>query len=507
MGRSLTHANPCHPRASDPMNAGNPVSDARPAPVAVVALLLPLAVFLPLSINVHVSPELYWYDQQRIGQVAVLVAMAALVATRLARSGPSVTFGRPAPPVLLGGFLFLALGGLSAIHAAQVPDAFLEWSRFALIGLLAWTVSSCARSFPGPVSLALLASLALGCLWFAGARLGPYAAILALHLPLSATDFLDGFDNPRFFGQLQTMTLPLLMVPLILPRVSMRWRVAASAGLVGWWMLAWLSGTRGTFYALLATAVAAALVFGPRGRAYAMASAGFAAAGALGYLFFFVSLPGWLGMSMEGATFERSAFHLSSREALWWLAIEYIVRHPLLGVGPMHFAAAGSAIGAHPHSLPLQIAAEWGLPAASLVLVGIATAVVKRASSLRRLLLDGTGDADAQLDMLLLIAITAALIQGLVDGVLVVPYTETVLAMLVGLAWGRALRGQAPVPLGTSVRTCVVLGLCVCASVLTAGTWTQAQQLAERISVQEARPGLLLPRFWSAGWIGPAARQ
>ena len=104
-------------------------------------------------------------------------------------------------------------------------------------------------------------------------------------------------------------------------------------------------------------------------------------------------------------------------------------------------------------------------------------------------------------------AITAALVQGLVDGVLVVPYTETLLGALVGLAWGRAHRGRECLPVEAGGRMIVTLMLCLSASVLAVGTWIQAEQLAERISRQEGQSGVLLPRFWSAGWIDTHAHQ
>ena len=350
-----------------------------PGLLPVGVLLLPLACFLILSINVLVSPDLYWYDQQRIGQVAVLVATALSCMACIVLGRGAVSFGRPSPLILVAVAIVFMLGALSAARSEHVLDAALEWSRFLLIGFLAWTVGNCARTFPGTTSLLLLGALVTACLWFLGARLGPYMAILALDLPLSGTAFLAGFDNPRFFGQMQTMTLPLLMLPLVLPGLSRRIRLAAAAFLVAWWMLAWLSGTRGTLYALLATAAAASIVFGGRGRAYALASAGFAAAGAVCYGFFFAVLPGWLGTPVDGTGFARSAFGLSSREELWRLSVEYLYEHPLLGIGPMQFAAAASPIGAHPHSIPLQLVVEWGLPAAIIAMAGMALAVVARA--------------------------------------------------------------------------------------------------------------------------------
>jgi hypothetical protein len=167
----------------------------------------------------------------------------------------------------------------------------------------------------------------------------------------------------------------------------------------------------------------------------------------------------------------------------------------------MQFASAASPIGAHPHSIPLQLAVEWGLPAAIIAMAGVALAVVARTLQLERQLSAGAGGANVALDALLLIAISAALVQGLVDGVLVVPYTETLLGALVGLAWGRAHHGRECLPATAGGRMIVALVLCLSASVLAVGTWTQAEQLAERISRQEGQSGVLLPRFWSAGWI------
>jgi hypothetical protein len=78
------------------------------------------------------------------------------------------------------------------------------------------------------------------------------------------------------------------------------------------------------------------------------------------------------------------------------------------------------------------------------------------------------------------------------------------LGALVGLAWGRAHRGRECLPVEAGGRMIVTLVLCLSASVLAVGTWTQAEQLAERISQQEWQLRLY-PRFWSAGRIEPPA--
>ena len=52
---------------------------------------------------------------------------------------------------------------------------------------------------------------------------------------------------------------------------------------------------------------------------------------------------------------------------LWRISVESALAHPLLGVGPMHFAYVDNGDGAHPHNFWLQLAAESGVPAALLI--------------------------------------------------------------------------------------------------------------------------------------------
>ena len=468
----------------------------------VCALVMPLAAFFVLSINVEITSGLYAYDQQRIGQVAVLVVVAAMSAVVLASSRNGVIeFDAPSPPVAWAVCLFFALGATSAAHAASVSDAVLEWARFALLAQLAWTVGTLVRRDPRALSLVFLGSLLLAICWFTAARIGPYAAILALQLPLSSTAFLAGFDNPRFFGQMQTLTLPLLALPLLANGLSRRLRACLVALAVAWWMLAWLSGTRGTLYALLLTGVLAAVLWGSWGRRYVLVSSLLSAAGALAFWILFTLVPRLIGVPVEGTRFERSPFSLSNRDELWRLSFAQIEAHPWLGLGPMHFAWEPNQIAAHPHSIPLQLAAEWGMPAAVIILGTVSIALAGRAWTLRaRLARPETrvGLSDS-LDALLLVAIAAALVQGLVDGVLVTPYTETLLATLAGLAWGRASPPRCQKALPAIARWVVAVGLVACSVTLASITWDQTRGLDARIGLQESRSAILLPRFWSAG--------
>jgi O-antigen ligase len=62
---------------------------------------------------------------------------------------------------------------------------------------------------------------------------------------------------------------------------------------------------------------------------------------------------------IESGRFSNFA-SVGSRWTLWRISMEAALAHPLLGIGPMHFAYVDNGEGAHPHNFWLQLAAEWG---------------------------------------------------------------------------------------------------------------------------------------------------
>lgn len=443
-----------------------------------------------------------WHNQQRIAEGVFLVLLLAIWLATQARSkceNPAVTaIPRYAAP---GFILFAAVGAASALLAQYPRWALLEWSLLLslLLGML--FIAQLRLAAGGRFDRVVLGIVAAACLVYFAGFAAAYAATLA-GAPLNAWALFHGFSNVRFFGQFQTMTLPLLAL-LVYHAKSTSQRTGAFALLACWWMLAFVSGTRGTWLGMLAAAALIGMAGWRPGRAWLRWQAGGAVIGLALYALLFYAVPYWMGNA--GLLIDRlpDITGLSKREVIWAQAWEIIKQHPLLGVGPMHFAATPNGVGAHPHNSILQLAAEWGIPA-MLLLVGFAVyGLTGFAAAIHRL--SRSADRPPMLQIALFAALIAAATQSLVDGVIVMPYTQTVLMLIAGWALGMHLsatpaahvRRLSPVAVGT---------LAVAATLLLATlVYLALPQITGLKAREEAyihqHGSYFLPRFWRQGWI------
>ncbi|WP_052369165.1 O-antigen ligase family protein [Serpentinimonas barnesii] len=470
----------------------------RPHPFTLFAawLLLGLAASMPL---LQLQPPLAWHDQQRLVQVALL-ALAPLL---LLSPCTAPWAARPGSVGLLAAVLGLGLA--SAWAAAHPAWALLEVSLLLGCLGLALAVRGLRLRAPGLDGALLLAAFML-CAGIGLQFLVSYASAMAQpELGLHVLAMLGGFSNPRFFGQVATLLLPLLLLgwafaPAQWPR-RCAWLLGALAVLT--WAVVLSTGTRGTVLALGTSAVLLACL-GPLGRRVAL---GLLLSGLLGALLswlLFTVLP--LLLLADPTTFHHPAsrltLSLSGREVIWSLAWDMIRQQPLLGVGPMHFAAHPNPIAAHPHNALLQGAAEWGLPAALLLLAWLGRAYWQLLRRCHRAALPLPGDTHPALRMALLASLTGAATQSLVDGVLVMPTTLVWLCVLAGWAWALCERA-APPAAGKLARTAVA-GAAIFARQplpsLERGATTALSALAraQRLAPHRARaialPALLEPR-------------
>lgn len=325
------------------------------------------------------------------------------------------------------------------------------------------------------------------------------AAFLSFPSSLDTDLLLEGFSNKRFYGQFQTFTLPLLALPLLL--VSARRSIKASIFVLLslWWMIAVTGGTRGTWLGM-GTAVIVASCLGRAGRYWAGWQLAAAFVGVLQFLLLFSLLPAWLGIEVANFAGERLNTSLSARELLWQQAWSMIKERPLLGFGPMHFADIWNPYGAHPHQAILQWASEWGIPSA-LCVAGLALyggvvtglLLLKQAHSLEPVDL---------LRLCLFASLVGALTQAMVDGVIVMPYSQLWLAIIVG--WLLALHEWQVTP---ASRNLILDRLWMACLVLAAGlifyTIIRDFPYLETLQQQSGQSfgGPSLPRFWLRGSI------
>jgi len=384
----------------------------------VIISVLPLCDFMP---NGH------WHDQQRLGQIVVFViAVLVLVST----PSKETIFLEEGSPIR---FLIVALliaGSISALFARHVlwglAEVGIVLGSLGIAGMVVILRQSLRRA---------LDSMIIGALFFicTALTLQFFVAYLAVVVTgsgeINPAFLLDGFSNPRFYGQFVSLSLPILAIPMLVSSGLRRFYLPAAIILCLWWAISFTTGTRGTWLGMM---VAAAILFflGGGGRSWVKVHF-FGALVGLALCFLWLNwLPSQFGLSVANSPVARLTTSLSLREVIWRQAIEMTMARPLLGFGPMHFADIPNAVAAHPHQALLQWSCEWGLPSAMVV----AYLVLRALYSVMRVVLE-RGQSRREIDMLricLLAAVVASLTQSMVDGVLVMPYTEIWLALIGG---------------------------------------------------------------------------
>ena len=482
--------------------------------LASVCLVLVLAVAFAMPV-VRWVPLMLWHDQQRVAQVVIVlvVAVFAVLALRARPQLAGMTPGLRTAIVVMG-----ALGAVSATQARMPLWAFTELALMVGCLGIAWMAAVGRTYLRERFDRMLLWSLFAVCMAITVRALFNYVMALQASAPqINPWQVLTGFSHLRFLGQFASLSLPLLAVPLLLSSLSRWQQLAVVLVLVLWWTVAISSGTRGTWLGM-AVAMAVMALAGRGGRGWA-ATQVLAVAGALAlYMVWMHWLPEWLGVATTHTADERLTTSLSGRGELWTRAAQLMMAHPLLGAGPMHGAdylnRGPTQVIGHPHQSWLQWASEWGVPSALLLTTLVARglwAALRTVARHERLM-----DLGAALAVGLTGAVLATLTQAMVDGVLVMPYTQLWLALVGGWLFavharaGDAFAHSSPRGGGAQgVRAASgwlfiwVLVLCLaCALLMHVVTRDIARMDTRSLSYHRPYGQVPSPRFWAQGVIG-----
>jgi O-antigen ligase len=450
------------------------------------------------------------HDWQRMLEVAaLLLGGAGLLAFRPAILGRLFigTQGK-----LLAAFFLLGAAGSATAWAPRL--AWFEVSIFFMLFVFAAAIAGeVARR--GPQALRLAGQIiAVAGVLYTIKFLVAYCASFSLGIPLYVDDFTPGFSNIRFFNHAQTSTLPLLVLLCCLTPRSSRLRWLWLAVTAYWWMALYATSARGSLMGIAVACVAVALVAKRAAAPYLKTLAFTAALGLLAYVVLLDVLPilsGKHAMNSLAYSIQRTAADpASGRMRLWQRAFDLIAQHPLLGVGPMHFAhnAHDLRIGAHPHDWLLQIASEWGLPALACLLAAIGLGLRALARAGRGG--DGKDGANQAIFAALLLAAAAILVDGLVSGLFVMPQSQLAIALVLGCAmgWVRHVGNEAPATpapgAGRPARVAgAVLVLAALAGLATAWPDAIARLNGEPLTAaqQAANTGNSWPRLWKEGYF------
>lgn len=435
-----------------------------------------------------------WHNEQRAVQI-ILLSLTAMAFAGLSTLGP-VQF-RSQLHLPRWWWAFVAIGAVSALVSRMSFAAFAEVGLFVLLSVLVMLTAALTAHRPEKMAraaryCALLLSAAH--VLAVAVRVG---AALQLGNGIDLSVFMLGYANPRFASALYAVLIPFVAGIAIDGAERFSLRTTAFVVLCLLWVINLGLGTRGIWFAYGLAVPAVALLIGLR--PMSRVAGAIALAAMIGLVIYLAMLSIGSAGNGEGAAAlavpTERLYTLTSREVLWALSWEAIQQHPLLGLGPMHFATLDSRVGAHPHNWPLQIASEWGVPALLLLLFALVRQI--------RCLIERSPRAPGSTEAWLAVAV--ALLYGLVDGNLVMPVSQSGIAIAVGLAVG-SQDAKFAGPYDRNLKSAPILvnliTVVACLVVYSYAFKSFGDQAHTSAQFRSSNPGdWLVPRFWEQGLL------
>jgi len=461
--------------------------------------LLAIALFVllvTLSLNFSLLPNLAGYDDKRV--LELMIISAALLWAILGGVSLAPASQNWNTKTRYGSYLLLVLAGLSALLSASPRHAVLEICLFAGLFYVCQLTTTLWHEYRLKLIQWLVYAILLGAVFYMVGFYTGYLASFLEAIPLRWPEPFFGFSNVRAFNQYQLWTLALVCLPLLkfnIEKASLRrWLFVI---LASWWVLLFASVSRGVllawFTAMLITAGCYRQIAWPLLRLQLTTFV----TGLSFYGLLFHLLPFFVVGGILTSTVLRD--QINDRISLWTQAWSMIQAHPWFGVGPMHYAWYPNAIAAHPHNSILQLAAEWGLPATLLMLSLAVHGMFCWLQRFNPISLQATNNQ--HLAVTLFFTLVANASYSLVDGVIVMPLSQVMMAVIVGLMLGLYNDNQPT----KKIRRINFLHRLFPAVVLIGLVWSVLPELLPRLfgNEQMIPKGYQTtgPRFWQEGGI------
>jgi len=470
------------------------------------ALVLAASTFLALALAPLglVLFDLRDHDGQRIVELVLLAVTAIIVAAQAILQRDSAA--HPTRRAIGITSAIAVLGMLSVLHAPVMRAAALEAGLLLALALFAVGIGLAAAHLGIERMLAIPVAASLLFVFAVAVR---YAAALSAQTPLLREHLLPAYSNYRFFNHVQAVTIPLILAAATVGTIRMGLRRWAMFALVLEFCLLHFTGGRATMAALGIAAIAVAAVFRREALRWVVRLGLAAALGAALYLLLFNAIPLLLGLPRDffaTDVVERSGTGVGSqREYLWSLAWQYIRESPLLGIGPMHYAHRVNAEAAHPHNVYLQLAAEWGVPFAVLVIALAAVGWMR----LLRAASASVGAGDRAIGVSLVAAGVAIAVDGMFSGNFVMPMSQLWIAFAIGLSIAYVRSAAPALPAAGALAQPAArwgpVALCALSQIaIWQGVWPEILDVnahVDRVRAEIVHNVVDNPRIWSHGWF------
>lgn len=413
------------------------------------------------------------YDHQRLVQVGFVCISCLLFLYSMIFSKCPPSFRFLKNDVLLISIL-LSFGFLSAVLSRQPIDSFMYWVHCLFLFMLLAMATNLYRA--DQLKIILVSLVAIHSCVVLLSLLNLIFA-LAEGNPLLADDIYYGFENIRFFNQVQVFVLPLLLLSLGIVKVKNIILFLLFVNL----LLIFIGSARGAMIAWLSILVA---IFFINKSLRSLVWHGVIITAVSGVMFFIIRACLGDGSGLIIKT------HTSGRAEMWLATIENLqFSHLLFGDGPGIFAyRVNSTVFSHPHNSGIEIINEWGLIAFLLFLYLVV-------STLGRGVRYMVKHPEDTLTITVLYSWLSGVAYSLFSGVIVMPIPQTLLFIFWGVLLGRvyqrdvcammpnlALSKQLLAPIIAAV---LVIYLCM--------TYISYSKL------NYLEPSFQGPRFWASG--------
>ncbi|PPD33760.1 MAG: hypothetical protein CTY19_06235 [Methylomonas sp.] len=346
------------------------------------------------------------------------------------------------------GYSILVVAVLSAISAASPRHAFLEINVFVGLFYLSLLMAKAWHDHQNTLVVLIVSIISLGAVLYMIGFFTGYLASFLEEIPLVWPEPFFMLSNVRQFNQYQLWTLGLLCLPLLVPGwIKPKYKAGVFCLLSAWWVLLFASTSRGVLLAWLLSMFITWWAYRRQAKAFLLLQLKCFSYGFLAYQLLFIWLPKLNagGGSVVAQTVLRS--ETNDRIYLWTHAWHMIESHPWLGVGPMHFAWYPNAIAAHPHNSVVQLACEWGLPATGLIIFTLGYGLFMWLKRFNASTLTAAPESEQVLILALFFTSVASGFYSLVDGVIVMPLSQVMMAVVLGLMIGLYQQNDPPTAL------------------------------------------------------------
>lgn len=459
----------------------------------------PLAIFFAFALNGRLS-KLFLsgynlYDTKRILEIVLLLGICLLLLfSHKQREFWLTLFSqltRQTKLLITGIIIF---GAISSIVAPIPQDAFLSLSHVVLLFFFTLFIAVQRQHYGDSYDKILVLIIVLAVIIYEGEFI---KTIISYAVQERIFYFHPNFENTRFLCQLQTWTLPLITLPILLARESTPTRrklIYLSTLLIAgiWWAIAIANGSKGSLFGQLIGWIGIAAIFRGRSRDWLLVQFYALLAGLFIFFVFFVP-------ELRYDNFSAFSQSLVSRMALWEEALQLIKDNPLLGAGPMHYAYFRNPYAAHPHNSVLQIASEWGIPVLlmiSLLAVTNFTTWVKQITA-------------NPVHLSLTASLLAAAFHSLISGVLTMPMSQIMMCLVIGWMYGirQPLQIAPDSSASSTAKWAFMFVLLLSIAGMAQGIFPEVFSLPEIeeawLNSHERFEGHAAynPRFWFQGWL------